>query len=45
MSNYSFEDNCEDWKNALDQHKFTAAILVDISKAFDCLPMTSYFKN
>ena len=33
----------EDWKNALDQHKFTAAILMDlqsyiVSKAFDCLP-------
>jgi hypothetical protein len=30
----------EDWKNALDQHKFAGAILVDlhVSKAFDCLP-------
>jgi hypothetical protein len=28
----------EDWKNTLDQHKFTAAILMDLSKAFDCLP-------
>ena len=28
----------EDWKNALDQHKFAAAILMDLSKAFDCLP-------
>jgi hypothetical protein len=28
----------EDWKNALDQHIFTAAILVELSKAFDCLP-------
>jgi hypothetical protein len=27
----------EDWKNALDQHKFAAAILMDLSKAFDCL--------
>ena len=26
----------EDWKK--DQHKFTAAILMDLSKAFDCLP-------
>jgi len=28
----------EDWKNALDENKFTAAILMDLSKAFDCLP-------
>jgi hypothetical protein len=28
----------EDWKKALDQNKFVAAILMDISKAFDCLP-------
>ena len=35
----------EDWKNALDQHKFAAAILMDLSKAFDMSPMTSYFKN
>jgi hypothetical protein len=28
----------EDWKKALDQHKFTAAMLMDLSKAFDCLP-------
>ena len=28
----------EDWKTALDQHKSVAAILMDLSKAFDCLP-------
>ena len=28
----------EDRKNALDQHKFATAILMDLSKAFDCLP-------
>jgi hypothetical protein len=28
----------EDWKKALDDNKFIAAILMDISKAFDCLP-------
>ena len=28
----------EDWKNALDQNKCTAAILMDLSNAFDCLP-------
>ena len=28
----------EDWKLALDQHKCVAAILMDLSKTFDCLP-------
>ena len=28
----------EDWKQALDENKYVAAILVDLSKAFDCLP-------
>ena len=28
----------EDWKKALDQNKFVAAILMDLFKAFDCLP-------
>ena len=28
----------EDWKKALDDHKCVAAILMDLSKAFDCLP-------
>jgi hypothetical protein len=28
----------EDWKQALDQNKYIAAILMDLSKAFDCLP-------
>jgi hypothetical protein len=28
----------KDWKKALDDNKFIAAILMDLSKAFDCLP-------
>jgi hypothetical protein len=28
----------EDWKKALGDNKFIAAILMDLSKAFDCLP-------
>ena len=28
----------EDWKQALDKNEYTAAILMDLSKAFDCLP-------
>ena len=28
----------EDWRKSLDNNKFTAAILMDLSKAFDCLP-------
>ena len=28
----------EDWKMALDQNKFIGSILMDLSKAFDCLP-------
>ena len=28
----------EDWKQALDQNKHVAATLIDLSKAFDCLP-------
>ena len=30
----------EDWRQALDRHDYVAAILMDLSKAFDCLPMT-----
>ena len=26
------------WKTALDKHENVAAILMDLSKAFDCLP-------
>ena len=29
----------EDWRQALDRHEYAAAILMDLSKAFDCLPM------
>ena len=28
----------EDWKHALDKNEYLAAILMDLSKAFDCLP-------
>ena len=28
----------EDWRNALDNRQYTAAIMMDLSKAFDCLP-------
>ena len=28
----------EDWREALDKNLYTAAILMDLSKAFDCLP-------
>ena len=28
----------EDWKKSLDENKYVAAILMDLSKAFDCLP-------
>ena len=28
----------EDWRKALDNHECIAAILMDLSKAFDCLP-------
>ena len=28
----------EDWRKALDNHKSAAAVLMDLSKAFDCLP-------
>jgi hypothetical protein len=28
----------EDWRSALDRHEYVAAILMDLSKAFDCLP-------
>lgn len=28
----------EDWKKAVDDNKYVAAVLMDLSKAFDCLP-------
>ena len=28
----------EDWRNALDNCQYAAAIMMDLSKAFDCLP-------
>jgi hypothetical protein len=38
MSNHFIKNFIEDWKKALDQNKFVAAILLDLSNAFDCLP-------
>ena len=31
----------EYWRSALDKHKYVATILMDLSKAFDCLPHNS----
>ena len=28
----------EDWRKALDENKYVGAVLMDLSKAFDCLP-------
>ncbi|XP_021350452.1 uncharacterized protein LOC110448504 [Mizuhopecten yessoensis] len=28
----------EDWRRAMDESKFVGAILMDLSKAFDCIP-------
>ena len=28
----------ENWKKSLDQNKFVGAVLMDLSKAFDCIP-------
>ena len=28
----------KDWRKVLDNHKSAAAVLIDLSKAFDCLP-------
>ena len=28
----------EDWRNALENNQYVAAVLMDLSKAFDCLP-------
>ena len=28
----------EDWRNALEKNQYVAAVLIDLSKAFDCLP-------
>jgi hypothetical protein len=44
-SGYSCQDTLiriiEDWKNLLDNNQYVAAILMDLSKAFDCLPRSS----
>jgi hypothetical protein len=34
----------EDWKQALDCNEYIAAILMDLLKAFDCLPMFNKIK-
>ena len=28
----------ENWRHALDNNLFTSAVLIDLSKAFDCIP-------
>ncbi len=28
----------DSWKKALDENKFTGTVLMDLSKAFDCVP-------
>jgi hypothetical protein len=44
-SGYSCQDTLiriiEDWKNLLDNNQYATAILMDLSKAFDCLPQSS----
>ena len=35
----------EDWKKALDANKYVGAILMDLLKAFDCLPMLYFYFN
>ena len=35
----------EDWRKALDNHECVAAILMDLYKAFDCLPLPYWLQN
>ena len=38
MSNCLVKKIVEDWKRALGDNKYIAAISMDLSKAFDCIP-------
>jgi hypothetical protein len=38
MSDHTTLRLLEDWKSALDNNCYVAVILMDLSKAFDCLP-------
>ena len=38
MSNCLVKKIVDDWKRALDDNKYIAAISMDLSKAFDCIP-------
>ena len=35
----------EDWKDALDKNIFVGATLMDLSRAFDCLPHDLIIEN
>ena len=35
----------EEWRKALDRGEYVAAILMDLSKAFDCLPLKSNYRK
>ena len=33
----------EVWKAAFDTNEYVAAVLMDLSKAFDCIPMKQFY--